>query len=415
MTDLRTAADAALRAGAQTPAYLYDLAEIRASAARLRAALPDPALIYYSLKANPHPAVTTTLRGCGMRAEACSPGELDAALGAGWAPSQVLYTGPGKRDADVAAALRAGVREFCADSPAALDQLDTLAGAAGVSARSLVRVNEDQPTGSQGLAMTGVASQFGADAGWILAEPARFASRQRIQVTGLHFYTGTNLSSVSALLAQFARSLKTAAAVTAALAAAGTEIQVIDLGGGFGAPFAVSGPPADLTGLRDGLARLLDSELAGWRAGRPRLAFESGRYLVGTAGTLLARVLDVKQSHGKDVAILESGIHHLGGMSGLRRLPPLNPSLVHAREPRQARPVMVTGPLCTPLDCWSPAASLPPLCRGDLLAVPNVGAYGLYASLVAFLGHPMPDEVVVDGSLPPSVSRLCLTRRDMTG
>jgi diaminopimelate decarboxylase len=189
------------------------------------------------------------------------------------------------------------------------------------------------------------------------------------------------------------------------------RVEVLDLGGGFGAPFARQGPPVDLAGLRDRLTDLLDAHVPGWRGGSPRVVFESGRYLVGAAGSLVTAVLDVKRSHGKDVVVLESGINHLGGMSGLRRLPPLNPHLVTPRDGDLA-PTVVTGPLCTPLDSWSRTAPLPPLEPGDLLVVPNVGAYGLSASLIAFLGHPAPVEVAVDGDRVVHLSRLALTRKD---
>jgi diaminopimelate decarboxylase len=81
--------------GVDTPAYVYDIAELRRSFALLREALPSPSTIYYSLKANPHPDVLTTLCGLGANAEVCSVGELDAATAAGFQPGQVLYTGPG--------------------------------------------------------------------------------------------------------------------------------------------------------------------------------------------------------------------------------------------------------------------------------------------------------------------------------
>nr|BFE50209.1 hypothetical protein GCM10017745_36360 [Saccharothrix mutabilis subsp. capreolus] len=109
-----------------TPAYVYDLDEVDRSAALLRAALPSPSRLYYSLKANPHPLVVAALRAAGCHAEVCSPGELDVALAAGFSPQEVLYTGPGKRDAEVAGALRLGVRWFSVDSPHAIDQLDRL-------------------------------------------------------------------------------------------------------------------------------------------------------------------------------------------------------------------------------------------------------------------------------------------------
>jgi diaminopimelate decarboxylase len=404
---------AALATGAETPLYVYDLAEVRANVARLRAALPVGTGLYYSLKANPHPAVLTTLRALDVAAEVCSPGELAAALAAGWPPGAILYTGPGKRDQDVAGALTAGVREFCVDSPTGLDQLDRLAATADTSVRTLLRINDERPAAGQGLAMTGVASQFGADTAWVQAEPARFGDRPRVRVTGPHLYMGTNLTGVDDLLAQFARSVDTAAALARVLAPHVARIEVVDLGGGFGAPFARPGDPVDLAGLAAPLAALLDAGLPGWRQGGPRVAFESGRYLVGTAGTLLTRVLDAKRSHGRDVVVLESGINHLGGMAGLRRLPPLNPTLVDpADSAAPTSSAIVAGPLCTPLDSWSRNAPLPPVAPGDLLAVPNVGAYGLYASLVAFLGHPAPVEVAVDRGVAVHVSRLDITRRD---
>ncbi|MEU6073660.1 type III PLP-dependent enzyme [Micromonospora sp. NPDC047074] len=407
-----------------TPAYLYDLAEVRGNHDRLVNALPAGTGLYYSVKANPHPAVLAQLRDSGARAEVCSPGELAAVLAAGWPAGEVLYGGPGKRDSDVDSALALGVRTFSVDSPEALDQLDRLAAGRGVTCQALVRINDDRPVPGQGLAMTGVPSQFGADAAWVVAEPRRFAGRPHVTVVGLHLYMGTNLVRMDDLVTQFARSARTALRVTQALTPYGMDLRVLDLGGGFGAPFATAGTAVSLDGLAPRLAELFDETFPAWRDGRPRLDFESGRYLVGTAGTLLVRVLDAKTSHGRRVVVLDSGINHLGGMSGLRRLPPLRPALV--RRPG-ARPdidddvteTLVAGPLCTPLDTWAPAAPLPPLRPGDLLAVPNVGAYGLYASLVAFLGHPMPTELVVDSEKSPGsvlhASQLTLARAQRPG
>lgn len=394
-----------------TPAYVYDLDVVRRCQARLRAALPGPSRLYYSVKANPHPAILRTLHEAGWHAEVSSPGELTAALDAGVPPGHVLYTGPGKRDADVLDAVQAGVGWFSADSPYGLGQV--AAAAAGQQARAycLLRVNDDSPVPGQGLTMTGVPSQFGADVDWVLAEPGRFVGGAAAPVAGLHLYMGSNLTGADALLAQFTRAAGTARRLADAT---GTPVEVLDLGGGFGAPFARAGDVADLGTLRSALAELLDRTFPRWRQGRPVVAFESGRYLTATCGTLLTRVLDAKRSHGRTVLVLESGINHLGGMSGLRRLPPLRPDLVGATaaagEPVSA---IVAGPLCTPLDtlAWTVGADLAAAGPGDLVAVPNVGAYGLSASLVAFLGHPLPVEVVVEGGRITDVSRLTLHRR----
>lgn len=398
----------------ETPAYLYDLDEVRRSHAELLAALPKPSEMYYSLKANPHPAVIAELRASGCLAEVCSPGELHAALDAGFAPTQVLYTGPGKRDQDIREAVKSGVELFSVDSPYGLDQLDSAARDHGVVVRSLVRVNDDSPAPGQGLTMTGVASQFGADVDWLLAEPDRFRPRDAVQVAGFHLYMGSNVTDEDALIAQFRQAALTARRLASAV---GIEVDVLDLGGGFGAPFARAGARPLFPGLAGRLGEMLDETFPAWRNGRPTIAFESGRYLTATCGTLLTRVLDVKRSQGRPVVVLESGINHLGGMSGLRRLPPVVPDLLDvgdALASAAARPVsetIIAGPLCTPMDTWARSAEVATLSPGQLVCVPNVGAYGLSASLVAFLGHPLPVEGTVEGGRITGVSRLELRRQ----
>ncbi|GGM47047.1 alanine racemase [Dactylosporangium sucinum] len=393
-----------------TPAYVYDLAVVRDNHAALRAALPVPSRLYYSLKANPHPAIVAELARQG--AEVCSTGELAAALSAGVPPERMLYTGPGRRTDELAEAVKAGVTWFSADSPHALDQLDRVAAGLGATVDVLLRVNDKVPAAGQGLTMTGVASQFGADAEWVEAEPERFRSRPHARIGGFHLYMGSNIDGVDALAAQFATAIGTAHRLHGLL---GGELRLLNLGGGFGAPFGRHGERAALDGLAALVEPRLDAAFPGWRHEEPLVAFESGRYLTATAGRLYTRVLDVKTSHGTPVVVLESGINHLGGMSGLRRLPPLVPDLVAETDGHAdgLTTAIVAGPLCTPLDTWARAANLPAVRPGDLLCVPNVGAYGLTASLLAFLGHPAPSEVVVDGDRVVAASRLCIVRESI--
>ncbi|MEV5716989.1 type III PLP-dependent enzyme [Amycolatopsis mediterranei] len=400
-----------LPAGVETPAYLYDVAEVRRCYALLRQALPQPSTVYYAVKANPHPDLLTTLRVAGANAEVCSVGEVDAAIAAGFRPDHLLYTGPGKRSRDIQHALELGVTEFSVDSRHAIDQLAGLAAAADRRVRCLLRVNDDLAVPGPGLVMTGVSSQFGVDLGAVLADPAGFASRPNVEMAGLHLYMGSNIDSEDALVAQFTQAAHTAHRLADALR---TRWRVVNLGGGFGAPFARSGVLPRFPGLADRLGATLDEALPGWRDGTPAITFESGRYLAATCGALFTRVLDVKESHGKRVVVLESGVNHLGGMSGLRRLPQIAPDVELAGTPSEtvgpAGPAQVSGPLCTPLDLWARGAELPAVRPGDLVRVANVGAYGLSASLVTFLGHPLPTEVVVDGGQIRSSSRLTLTR-----
>lgn len=190
--------------------------------------------------------------------------------------------------------------------------------------------------------------------------------------------------------------------------------RVLDLGGGFPAPFAKAGALMSFPGLRSALTQALDKAFPGWSQQAPAILFESGRYLTATCGRLFTRVADVKQSGGRPVVVLESGINHLGGLSGLRRLPPIVPEIqVTDGTKRWWDDVLVVGPLCTPLDSWGRGLKMPAVRPGDIVSVPNVGAYGLTASLLSFLGHPAPAEIVVDGTTIVDVSRIELVRHPM--
>ncbi|WP_256105808.1 type III PLP-dependent enzyme [Streptomyces sp. ODS05-4] len=402
--------------GLATPAYVYDLALVRSAHQRLRAWLPEPSELYYSLKANPHPDVVAALHALGCRAEVSSPGELDAALTAGVPARDILYTGPGKRDEDLHKALTAGVRDFAVDSAFGIGQLDRAAARHGVHVTYLLRVNPGGGSRGAGLRMTGDPSAFGADAQDIAAHPGRYTGGEHARIDGLHLYLATNITDEQALGDSFSEAVAVARTLREAL---GVPLRTIDLGGGFGAPYARAGDLPDYPGLADRLAGELDEALPGWRHNAPTVAFESGRYLTATCGQLLTRVLDVKDSHGQRVVVLDTGINHLGGMAGLRRVPPLHPDVVRpatdsaptadAAEP--PGPAMICGPLCTPLDTWARSHPLPAVAPGDLLAVPNTGAYGLHASLVLFLGHPAPLEVVTDSGRVLRSDRMTFVRR----
>jgi diaminopimelate decarboxylase len=396
-----------------TPLYLYDLADLRRAHTQLREAIPEHSPLYYALKANPHPQVAGELAAIGCRSEVASAGEVDLAMAAGFRPSDILFTGPAKSRWDLDTALAAGVRQFSVDSPVDLDRLGRAATGHGVDVACLLRVNADRAVPGMGLSMTGTPSQFGADASWLLAQPDLFRSTGAAHVNGLHLYMGTNIDDPEVLFDQFATSAALASALRRAL---GQTLVDIDLGGGFGMPYARAGVRPSYAALASRLEPMFDRALPGWRDGHVRLAFESGRYLTGGCGTLVCRVVDVKVSKGRTFVLLDTGIHHLGGMSGLRRVPRIVPDLVPvdgAAVDGHVDDCVVVGPLCTPLDTWSQGVQLPQLRPDDLVAVPNVGAYGLTAGLLAFLGHRAPVEVVVDTDVPdraPSGSRLEMTR-----
>jgi diaminopimelate decarboxylase len=389
-----------------TPLYVYDLDEVDRALRMLGQALVQPHLIHYSIKANPHPAVLDRVATKGHAAEVSSEGELARARLAGFGAERILLTGPGKAASFVAA----GVTQGCRISVESLGELDLVADTArraGVRAQVLLRLNPPDRYAGTGLAMTGGPSKFGIDVEQLVGARAR---RPGVEIDGFHVFQATNLHDTASLAAVLAGAVAAAREASDVL---GIDCRLLDLGGGFPAPYAEPGPLPHLA-LGPELGQALDAAFPHWSAGTPQVAFESGRYLVGTAGQLLCRVVDIKVSRGLRHVIVDTGVHHLGGMSGLRRLAPLRAVPVAPRGPAHAGPpTRVGGPLCTPLDMW-PATPLPAdLEVGDVLALPNVGAYGLTASLVAFLSHAPPVEVALADGEVVAATRLTLDDVDV--
>jgi diaminopimelate decarboxylase len=389
-----------------SPCYLYDAAEIAARAGELRSFFPAAARhrLLYSFKSNPLPSVAAEMKEAGCCPDLTSPGEILAALNAGFDLSDALYGGPGKGVEELIGAISAGVRHFSVESDRDLAHLAKAAESLEVEVKALLRINPVSAPKAK-LAMTGVASQFGFEEEVIRNEGRKTLSLTGdfVAVVGIHIYWGTQIGEPEALLACFSKTVEIAEELSQML---DFPLEILNLGGGFPWPYAHEGVGPDLTPLREGLSNLQrESEIAG----KAEWWFESGRYLVGSSGTLLTRVMEIKRSkEDKLFLILDTGIHHLGGMAGLGRIPRFSIDLVvpPERESNDSITVDVVGQLCTPLDCIGKKLSLPTVEVGDLLAIPNTGAYGMTASVTGFLSRPSPAEVVHRGSEILSVHRL---------
>ncbi|MGW2642986.1 type III PLP-dependent enzyme [Streptomyces sp. NPDC001348] len=403
--------DRALVAEYGSPLYVYDLDRVARARADLRAALPDGVALYYSLKANPHPGLVRALSqgpgGC--RAEVCSTGELASALEAGHPAESVLYSGPGKTAGELAVALAEGVRTFSVESAGDLGRLGEQAVRHRVTAKVLLRVNSAAAAATTSIRMTGTPSQFGIDAETLPQLLPALLDVPGTEVVGAHFFPLSNSKDEESLIAEFTATIEQAAKLEDEL---GLPLRMLDIGGGFAAPYSVAGRRPVYPNLRASLEKALDTRLPRWRGGGLEIACESGRHLVGDSGRLLTSVTNVKESRGRTFAILDAGINTLGGMAGLGRLLPLSvdPSCHRTGEPV---PVSLAGPLCTPGDLLSRSVRMPRPQPGDVLAVPNVGAYGPTASLLLFLGRPAPVELLLSGGEVVSASRLVSSRTDV--
>jgi diaminopimelate decarboxylase len=384
-----------------SPLYVYDLDEAERQAKALFELLPESAQVLYSVKANPIPEVCAALKAAGCRVEIASPLELKVVFEAGFTPDQILCSGPGKTAGLLGEMLLAGVTHFSCDSWYDLERLAGVASAIKRPANALLRLQvSGAPTGSVGVGA--MQSHFGADPAELLnGGAARVGALRGAELAGIHIYSGGQIQSADKLATTFEHAIHLAEEI----AGAGVPLRLLDLGGGFPWPFGTSDNPVDISALREKLQRLNAQRRLTADA---KLWFESGRYLVASSGTLLSTVLDVKVWNEKTHVILDTGMIHLGGMAGLGRIYRAVASIepLVERDGAAIQSADVVGPTDYALDYVTRDASVAPLKPGDAVAIPNVGAYGLTASLVAFTGSQPPAEVCCRGTSVVAVHRL---------
>ncbi|HSO30079.1 MAG TPA: hypothetical protein VLS28_09255 [Candidatus Sulfomarinibacteraceae bacterium] len=379
-----------------TPLYVYDLDVVSRQVAALRSVLPSSFDLAYAVKANPALGVVAHLAGLGLGADVASGGELATALRAGVPADAIVMTGPGKRDDELEAAIRAGIRALTVESPRELRRLAAIAATIGVRVPILLRAAVAPGVSLERVRLVGDdgAGKFGIGSEDLL-DAARFAVRSpNLEPLGLHVFGASNLLDAGALATHVG---DTMAAARRLAVAAGFPLRLVDAGGGLGIAYEPHEESLDLVGFGRRLAELAAAWSADPITREARLLLEPGRFLVGPAGAYVARVVDRKFVDGRDVVILDGGIHHV-----------LRPALV-GQEHRVRRlgragegpgrfvPVTVAGPLCSGLDVLATEVMLTIPEPGDLVAVLDVGAYGFTEAMPFFLSHPVPAEVAVRG------------------
>ena len=390
---------AELTAAYGRPLYVYDAEVLRARAAALRAALPGPIEIAYACKANSSPVVLGTLAAAGLGADVASGGELRAVLRAGFDPEHVVFTGPGKTDAELAAALEAGVGALTVESLEELDVVIGLAAAARAGQGLMLRLAtggdaEGLPIiSAPGNVKFGLSDEEADEAVSRLRSAAALAPVGPFVLRGFHAFGASNVREAGVLVSGAAGLARRAERVAARH---GLQLELLDAGGGLGIPYADTERPLDINALGQGLA----AEMATW-VDRPalrsaRFLLEPGRWLVGPAGVYLCGITRTKERGGRVVAISDGGIHHLLRPRLVGQDHRVVPAGAAAERPADARLDLV-GPLCTGIDILASDVLGPRPVAGDLFAVLDAGAYGYSESMPLFLSHPMPAEIVLDG------------------
>ena len=356
-----------LAAAVGTPFYCYSTATLERHYRVFTEAFADvPALVCYSLKANSNQAVIKTFARLGAGADVVSAGELKRARAAGVPPGKIMFSGIGKTDAELTLAVDEGV--FCVnvESDGELERLSVIAAGKGRGADVSVRVNPDIDARTHAKIATGKSeNKFGIPISRAREVYAHAAKLPGLRVTGVDMHIGSQIIDLTpfedafALLSEFVQTLR----------ADGHTITHVDLGGGLGVPYHADNEPPPHP---DEYAAIVKRATRGLGC---KLIFEPGRVLVGNAGILVTRVLELKRGEAKTFVIVDAGMNDI-----------IRPTLYEAHH--DIRPVLesragtphihadVVGPVCESGDFLALDRDLPRPAVGDLLAVMTAGAYG---------------------------------------
>ena len=370
-----------------TPFYCYSTATITRHYRVFVEAFADVrALVCYALKANSNQAVVATLARLGAGADVVSGGELKRARAAGIPAHKIMFSGIGKTEAELAAAVEEGVLCVNVESEPELELLASIATAKGRTANISVRVNPDVDPRTHAKITTGKAeNKFGIPISRAREVYARAAKLKGVRVTGVDMHIGSQITDLKpfndafALLSDFVRALR----------AHGHAIEHVDLGGGLGIPYREDNEPPPHPDAYAALVKAATRDLD------CTLVFEPGRLIVGNAGILVTRVLYLKQGETKTFVIVDAAMNDL-----------VRPTLYDAHH--EIRPVLapapgarrivadVVGPVCESGDFLALDRELPAPQPGDLLAVMSAGAYGAVQA-GTYNTRPLIPEVLVNG------------------
>jgi diaminopimelate decarboxylase len=378
----------------RTPAYIYSESALNTSLAELKALFPDDVRVFYSLKANPQPGIVRHLSRLGVGGEIASPGELRMCAVAGLSTKDILVGGVSKSSEYLASACDQGMAGIVLDSTAEWQRLRG-ALSSGRNARVLLRVNPGVSLG--GLDMAG-ESQFGLETEQALAIATECRSNPHVEFMGLHFYFGSQRLSADPIVEM----VRVAGGVLEAFGKAGIKINVVDLGLGAGVPYLEKDANLDMGEVRARLRPMWNS--APWSS--VRLWTEAGRALVGRSGFFVARVIQRKETYKKVFIYLDGGLHVHNPGIGLGRFFRSNPRfyfvrLSEARGGDAKESFDIVGNLCTSADSFGHKVTAPILDEGDLVVIPNSGAYCQTTALWGFNSQPLFAEAMLtrDGKL----------------
>ncbi len=379
-----------------TPAYIYSRATLEGHCHRTAEAFAELSpIICYSIKSCQNLSICRLLAELGAGFDVVSGGELYRAVQAGADPAKIVFAGVGKSDAEINEGLDAGIGLFNVESEAEMRTLIRIAGERGTPTRAALRVNPDVDPKTHRYTTTGKKeTKFGVD----LERARRFfddyGRDDDVRLCGIHLHIGSPVNAVEPYIEAITKGL----ALIDELREAGFAVEVLDIGGGFGAHYRTDEAPPAIR-YAEGIVPLL-------RGRDLQVILEPGRSISANAGILVAETQYVKHGGSKTFAIVDAGMNDLLRPTlyeAYHFIWPVRPADGLVPETRDAsdttpgtRPVDVVGPICETGDVFAQDRPLPEIQRGDLLAVFTTGAYG-FVMASQYNSRPRPPEVLVEG------------------
>jgi diaminopimelate decarboxylase len=350
-----------------TPFYYYDTALLRATLEALKKAAPAEYHIHYALKANAHPVLLELIREAGLGADCVSGNEVKRALECGFPGRNIVFAGVGKSDKEIQLALDHSIFCFNVESIHELEIIDQLAGSKNCRAGIALRINPNVDAYTHKYITTGLEeNKFGINPHEFEAVLERLKTLRNLDFLGLHFHIGSQIQDLSA----FKNLCLRVNEINRWFIQQGFSPAHINLGGGLGVDYSEPDSQAivDFASYFGVFRQFLDL-LPG-----QQVHFELGRCIIAQCGSLISRVLYIKNGINTNFAILDAGMTEL-----------IRPALYQAYHKIEnlsadhsdvLKKYDVVGPICESSDCFGKAVVLPATSRGDLIAIRTAGAYG---------------------------------------
>ena len=351
--------------GLQTPFYYYDTKLLDETLAVIKQELMPNFHVHFAVKSCTNTKTLHHIVAAGFGADCVSGGEVQTCLDAGFPADKIVFAGVGKSDWEIQLALKAGIFCFNVESIPELEVINQLASEMGVTANVALRINPNVGAHTHDNITTGLAeNKFGIAMEHMASIVMRCQELSNINCVGLHFHIGSQILEMD----DFATLCLRVNALQETLETYGIVLPHINLGGGLGIDYDQPNehPIANFKAYFDTFRRYLRV-----RPGQ-QVHFELGRAIVAQCGSLISRVLYVKETEVKKFAILDAGMTELirpalyGALHQIENL-----SNQEGEETYD-----VVGPICESSDVFAKAYKMPTTKRGDLMAIRSAGAYG---------------------------------------